>query len=273
MNRSIIVVAIVVGCGLSNFAWAGSLKNFESGVSGKTPPTSSSSLSSSSSASDSSDDVTASLIGTIFDIFFISNAASQSSSSLSDGSAMPGAAPVARNMYGASLGEVNRHLRESHSFALPNIRVDALYHYAMDGVQAMRFQGTGGFLLMGADVDFTRYYEGSDRLNNFATHGLFRIPLADGVFEVDVALGYRRIWGDTKHQGFDWGFPMYLNLGQYVQLNAAMFYTYIGKKPIQDYDFGMSLKYKLGGIRAGYRYVNASGTTLKGPEVGIFFQY
>ncbi len=270
MKRSVRILGIVLVCSITNVSFAGSLKNFESGVSGKSTTSAYSSSTSSSSSSSSSDSVTAGLLGTLFDLFFIGAA---SSSSSSGSSIMPGEAPARQNLYGTSLGEVNRHLRENHSFALPNIRVDALYHYAMDGVQAMRFQGTGGFLLVGADVDYTRYYEGSDRLNNFATHGLFRIPFADGVFETDIALGYRRISGDTHHQGFDWGFPLYLNLGQYVQLSAAMFYTYIGKTPIQDYDVGMSLKYKLGGIRAGYRYVNASGSTLKGPEVGIFFQY
>lgn len=272
MKRLFWFVVIIVGCNLPHVSWAGSLKDFESGVSGKSPPATSSSSTYYNSSSDS-DSATASLIGTIFDLFFTTTAVSQSSSSYNSGGPMPGSAPVRRNLYGASLGEVNRHLREDHSFALPNVRVDTLYHYAMDGVQAMRFQGTGGFLLVGADFDFTRYYQGSDRLNNFATHGLFRIPLADGLFEADVALGYRRIWGGSKHQGFDWGFPLYLNLGQYVQLSTSMFFTYIGKTPIQDYDFGMSAKYKMGGIRAGYRYVDASGATLKGPEVGVFFQY
>lgn len=260
-----IVVALLL---LPSVVMAGNLKNFESGVSQtkSTSPSSSSSSSSSNRASSSDSDSPAiSLLGVILDLAFISSTSRQQSPET--------ARPIRGNIQGSSLREINQNLRRAHSFAMPNLRVDGLYHYAMDGVQAMHLRGEAGFLMLGADVDFSRYYENSDRLNNLATHGLIRFPLGSDFFELDLALGYRRIWGDQVHQGFDFGLPFYINIGQYVQLNLNSYFTYIGKRPVQDYNIGASFKYKLGGIHAGYRSVDASGNTLHGPEVGLFFQW
>lgn len=177
------------------------------------------------------------------------------------------------NLYGSTLKEVNSNLRKGHSFALPNIRLDGFYDYVVDDVQAFHLHGEGGFLLAGIDVDYTRYYEQADRLNNFAAHGLLRLPLAGEFYELDVALGYRRIWGDLTHQGFDFGFPMYLNFGQYFQIYAKWFGTVINGRIVSDTSAGVAFKYRLGGIQAGYRNVDIRGSTLYGPEVGVFFQW
>lgn len=264
----LVVIAIV------SVPWrvhAGKLNDFESSLSNK--PSSSStttSSSSSNSSSSSSADATSSLLDTIFTLMFVGSVAPAQPTF---GDPFASTAQSRGNLYGSTLKEVNSNLRKGHSFALPNVRLDGFYDYVVDDVQAFHLHGEGGFLLAGVDIDFTRYYEQADRLNNLAAHGLLRLPLAGEFYELDVALGYRRIWGDLVHQGFDFGFPMYLNFGPYFQIYAKWFGTVINGGIVSDTSAGVAFKYKLGGIQAGYRNVDIRGSTLYGPEVGVFFQW
>jgi hypothetical protein len=179
------------------------------------------------------------------------------------------------NLQGATIQEVNANLRKGYSFALPNIRLDGNYFYDPDGVHAFRVKGEGGYLMIAVDVDYTRFYEGKDRLNNLATHGLIRIPLSTEFAQMDVALGYRRLWGSQVHQGFDLGVPFYLNFGRWVQMDLKYYVTILGSQsPLQEIDAGIAGKYKWIGARVGYRHIKASGVSaLRGPEAGLFFQW
>lgn len=265
--RNVALVLVILA--MSSTAIAGKLSNFESTL-GKKSSTSSTSSSSSNSSSPTASEVTSSLIDTIFTLIFVG---STTGASPTGGDPFTSESNPRGNLYGSSLKEVNSNLRNGHSFALPNIRLDGFYNYVVSDVQAFHIHGEGGFLLAGVDVDYTRYYEQNDRLNNFATHGLIRLPLLGEFYELDVALGYRRIWGASVHQGFDFGFPMYMNFGQYFQIYGKWFGTVINGRIVSDTSAGVAFKYKLGGIQAGYRNVDIQGSTLYGPEAGIFFQW
>jgi hypothetical protein len=267
------IVTIVVMMAVSPALEAGKLKSFEQA------PNSSSSKSSSGSSSSSSSDVDAALGLLDFFFFLFSQPSVQSTpsqSAIGDAGVAQSEPPEkSGNMHGATQGEVNQNLRKGYSFALPNVRVDGIYFYDPDGINAFRFKGEGGFLLLGADVDYTRFYEGADRLNNMATHALIRLPLARELMQMDIALGYRRIWGTQVHQGFDLGFPFYINFGRWAQMDFKYYVTLLGdKRPIQEVDVGLAGKYKWVGARAGYRYIKTKGAdAIQGPEVGLFFQW
>lgn len=262
---------IILSMAISSTVIAGKLSDFESSLDNKSSSSSSNSSSNTTSSSSSTTSaVTSSLIDTIFTLIFVG---SSTSSSSTVGDPFAKESDARGNLYGNSLKEVNRNLRKGHSFALPNIRLDGFYDYVVSDVQAFHLHGEGGFLMAAVDVDYTRYYEQNDRLNNFATHGLIRLPLAGEFYELDVALGYRRIWGSSVHQGFDFGFPMYLNFGPLFQIYGKWFGTIVNGRIVSDTSAGIAFKYKLGGIQAGYRNVDIQGSTLYGPEAGIFFQW
>jgi hypothetical protein len=268
--RYAILLAVMMLALAPALASAGKLNDFESSLSNKPTKSSTTTSSNSSSSSSSDSDATSSLLDVIFTLMFFSG---RTSSSSTQGDPFAPSTENRGNLYGSTLKEVNANLRKGHSFALPNIRLDGFYDYVVDDVQAFHLHGEGGYLLAGVDIDFTRYYEQADRLNNLAAHGLLRLPLAGELYELDVALGYRRIWGDLTHQGFDFGFPMYLNLGQYFQIYGKWFGTVINGRLVTDTSIGAAFKYRLGGIQAGYRNVDIRGSTLYGPEVGVFFQW
>lgn len=249
---------------VSRPAWAGKLDDFSDA------PSQDSSTSTSSDSS-SSDDILASAI---IDLFFASLFAQSTVAASGDplGSLQ---ANTRGNLQGQTLKEVHHNLRHNYSFALPTFRLDGIYFYDADGIHAFRVKGEGGYLMIAADVDYTRFYEGSSRLNNFATHGLFRIPLQTEFAQLDVALGYRRIWGTQVHQGFDLGIPFYLNFSRWVQMDLRYYVTFLGDKlPIQEFDAGIAGKYKWIGARAGYRYLKVKGASpIQGPELGLFVQW
>ncbi len=247
---------------------AGKLKDID------TAEPSSSSPSSSPSSSSGGNSATDILAGTIIDAFFGALFSQRTVSPSAAGDPMATTQENRGNLQGATIGEVNRNLRNGYSFALPNIRLDGAYFYDPDGVHAFRVKGEGGYLMIAADLDYTRFYEGKDRLNNLATHGLVRIPLSSEFAQLDVALGYRRIWGSRVHQGFDLGIPFYLNLGRWVQMDLRYYVTFLGGDPMQEVDVGVSGKYKWIGARAGYRYIKSKGASaLRGPEAGLFVQW
>ncbi|PIR21118.1 MAG: hypothetical protein COV45_03035 [Deltaproteobacteria bacterium CG11_big_fil_rev_8_21_14_0_20_47_16] len=254
------LVALLLFCIFVSTAHAGKLKDFEDAADNN-----SSSNSSSSSSSDNDDTLASTIIDVFFGALFAQNAASSGNPDQGERG----------NLQGTTIQEVNHNLRQNYSFALPNIRLDSMYFYDPDGVHAFRVKGEAGYLMIAADADYTRFYEGSDRLNDFATHGLLRIPLLTEFFQLDVALGYRRIWGTQVHQGFDFGLPFYINIGRWVQLDTRYYVTFLGDKlPLQEVDAGIAGKFRWIGARAGYRYIKVKGASpIQGPEVGLFVQW
>lgn len=249
---------------------AGKLKKVEGALS--SPPASSSKSSSSSSSSSSSGD---SWVADIVMALF-SNAFNQMTVRQSSGdSLVPSPVPPSANVRPTNIPQINSYLRSTHSFALPNFRFDGAYQYAFDSVDGMHFRGEAGYLAFGVDVDYTRYYERgtNDNLNILSTHAMLRLPLGHEYLEMDIALGYRRIWEQQVHEGFDFGVPVYLNISQHFQFDFKPYFTRINKRPLMDLDGGVAYKYKWGGVRAGYRYINIDSETLHGPEVGVFFQW
>lgn len=268
MRLGLVLILLLV-CVWCPTAIAGKIKSLE-----EAPARSSSSDSTSSSTSSgATDDLLAS---TIIDVFFGALFAQQAVSQSQSLDAPGGAVMNSRgNLQGATTKEVNHNLRQGYSYALPNLRFDSMYFYDPDGVHAFRVKAEAGYLMIAADVDYTRFFEGADRLNDLATHALLRIPLATEFAQLDVALGYRRVWGSQIHQGFDLGIPFYINFGRWVQLDARYYITFLGNKlPLQELDVGVAGKYKWLGARAGYRYIKVKGTSpIQGPEVGLFIQW
>ncbi|PIU58148.1 MAG: hypothetical protein COS89_01875 [Deltaproteobacteria bacterium CG07_land_8_20_14_0_80_38_7] len=62
---------------------------------------------------------------------------------------------------------------------------------------------------------------------------------------------------------------------QNLIFDSKFFYTTFGtSKQMFDWDIAMSYKYKLIGVRGGYRIIwSNKNKTLHGPEIGVFVQW
>lgn len=173
-----------------------------------------------------------------------------------------------------NLKEAYKYLKENEIPALPTFKLEGNYQYLVGDMQSFSGRAEVGYLMFGLDGEYKRFYEESphDNLNMANFHFLVRGLLAE-IFQVNLALGEKFIWGDTRHQGFEIGLPFYLIFGKHFIWDVKPYMAFVGGKDIYDVSSGLNLKYKFAGFRAGYRGIWVNHQSLHGPEVGLFIQF
>lgn len=167
-----------------------------------------------------------------------------------------------------------KYLKKNDVPALPTFRLEGMYQYLAGQDHAASGRLEVGYLMVGAEGEYKRFWEKSpdDQLNVMSGHVLLR-SLFSEVFQINLALGEKIIWGDTRHDGFEIGFPFYMIFGKHVMFDVRPYLAFIGGHDVYDISSGISYKHKLLGVRAGYRAMNVDNYTLHGPEAGIFMQW
>lgn len=169
---------------------------------------------------------------------------------------------------------LNKELREEWSPALPIVRVEPAYQYVIGNVQGFSGKLEAGYLIVGADGEFTRYFEKSPKtsLNMINAHFLLRTIFTKH-FGTNLALGYKRLTGLSSHQGFEFGLPLYLIITNNFIVDVLPYMAVVKGKDVYDLGGGLSFKYKFFGVRAGYRALFVDDQRIHGPRIGVFFQY
>jgi hypothetical protein len=172
------------------------------------------------------------------------------------------------------LGYVYRHLKEKESPALPTFRLEGGYQYLAGNDHAASGRMEVGYLMIGAEVEYRRFWESApqDELNLASGHILLRALFSE-VFQINLALGEKVIWGDARHDGFEAGFPFYIVFGKHFLWDVRPYLAFIGGHDVYDFSTGVSYKHKKFGARGGYRALSVEDETLHGPEVGLFLQW
>lgn len=172
------------------------------------------------------------------------------------------------------LGYVYKYLKKNEIPALPTFRFEGGYQYLAGNDQAVSGRLEVGYLMVGAEGEYKRFWERSpdDHLNVASGHIMVRSLFSD-IFQINLALGEKVIWGDARHDGFEIGFPFYIIFGKHYLFDVRPYLAFIGGNELYDFSSGISYKYKLLGLRAGYRSMGVDNFTLHGPEVGLFVQW
>ncbi len=165
-------------------------------------------------------------------------------------------------------------LKANESPALPTFRLEGAYQYLTDKLNGVSGRVEAGYLMLGADVNYTQYFENDPKhdLKILGGHFLLRTLFADFI-GINLALGAKQIWGQRRHTGFEFGLPIYLFFGKHFIVDAQPYYAIIRGKNVYDVQGGVSYKYKWFGVRAAYRAINTEGQTLHGPRAGLFVQW
>ena len=177
-------------------------------------------------------------------------------------------------MQQGSAADLYRNLKEKESPALPTIRIEPAYQYVAGGVHGFSGKVEAGYLMFGVDGEYLHYIERGPNANMkfIQGHFLLRTQFAD-IIGTNLALGVKSLWGDRRHTGFEFGIPFYVFITRNFILDVLPYWATIRGRDVYDIGGGLSYKYKLFGIRAGYRAISVSGETLHGPRVGLFFQW
>ena len=177
-------------------------------------------------------------------------------------------------MHDGSSQELYRRLKETESPALPTIRIEPAYQYVAGGVHGFSGKMEAGYLMFGVDGEYLHYFERDPNANMkfIQGHFLLRTQFAS-IIGTNLALGVKSLWGQRRHTGFEFGIPFYIFITKNFILDILPYWAAIRGRDVYDIGGGLSFKYKLFGIRAGYRAISVSGETLHGPRVGLFFQW
>lgn len=170
--------------------------------------------------------------------------------------------------------QLYRDLKSEWSPALPTIRVEPSYQYLIGGMHGLSGKAEAGFLILGVDGEYIRYFEKSPKqsLDIWDAHFLLR-TIFTRHFGINLALGVKAVRGGQTRTGFDFGIPFYINITNNFIFDIQPFLATVSGKNIYDLGAGLAFKYKLIGIRAGYRAMFVGDERLHGPRVGIFLQY
>jgi hypothetical protein len=170
-------------------------------------------------------------------------------------------------------GELYRELKESRSAALPTIRIEPSYQYLVDNIHGAIGKVEFGYLSFGADAEYIRYFESdAPDMTILSGHFLLRTLFAR-VIGVNLALGAKSIWVNSKSTGFDFGFPFYLYLTRYMTIDVQPAIAFINNTRVYDMAAGVSFHHRFIGARVAYRGIYTGGQTLQGPQVGVFLQW
>lgn len=167
-----------------------------------------------------------------------------------------------------------RTLKQEWHPALPTIRVEGAYQSLGSDTNAYNLNLTAGYMGLGVDCDFLHAFEKTPgtQMKFISPHALLRAAPTKW-WQIDLALGAKVIRGSRTHSGFEAGLPMYFYIGKHAIIDVKPYYARVGAGDIVDLALGVSGKWKMLGARAGYRWIDVSGTAMHGPMGGVFAQW
>jgi hypothetical protein len=170
--------------------------------------------------------------------------------------------------------EMMQELKTQESPALPAIRFEPGYQYVWDNVHGFAGSLEAGYLMFGADGEFLYYWEkaANDNMKIISGHFLLR-TLFVNILQTNLAMGVKTYWGNDHHTGFDIGVPFYVFFTKHLIWDIKPFITVMSGRDVYDLSSGLSYKYKLFGVRGAYRVISVKGSTLHGPQIGVFIQW
>lgn len=175
---------------------------------------------------------------------------------------------------GDNMQELYRELKDTWSPALPTIRVEPSYQYLAGNLHGFSGKAEAGYLIAAVDGEYLRYWEKNpdDDFTIASAHLQLRTLFADFI-GTNLAIGAKSLWGERRHTGFEFGMPFYVFIGKHFIVDAQPFLAIVRGRDVYDIGGGASFKYKLFGVRAGYRMLKVGSQYLHGPRAGVFLQW
>lgn len=175
---------------------------------------------------------------------------------------------------GGDFSMLYSELKMTESAALPTFRLEPAYQYIAGKLNSFSGKVEAGYLMFGVDAEYQRIFEkgGAPDFQIVTGHFLLRTLLAR-VFGANLAIGARYQRGSSNHVGFELGLPLYIYISRHFIFDVQPYWAFVSGHDQYDLGAGLSFKYKMAGVRAGYRAMYAGSSTLHGPRIGLFLQF
>lgn len=171
--------------------------------------------------------------------------------------------------------ELYKELKSEWHPMMPTIRAEPAYQYVYKNMTGFSGKAEAGYLILGLDGEYTRYFEKSPKKDLTMINGHFLLrTMFTKHFGTNLALGVKNFRGLTSHTGFEFGLPFYIFINSSFYFDVLPYMAvFKNVKNVYDVGGGFSYKYKFIGVRAGYRALFVDSEKIHGPRIGLFIQY
>jgi hypothetical protein len=165
-------------------------------------------------------------------------------------------------------------LRELGEPIIPYFRLDAAQQDVDSNIEAKDFYGQVGYGALGADLRYTRFTEEQprDTLDVMWIHLLSRFSYYKHV-EFDIGAGMVQMKGNERHEGFSFTMAALVYQVEWLGVEVRPTFAEINRNRLTDTDVSLHLRYSVGAVKFGYRWLKSENLELKGPYAGVVVRF
>jgi hypothetical protein len=165
-------------------------------------------------------------------------------------------------------------LRELGDPVIPYFRVDTAYQDVSSDIEAKDFYGQLGYGALGVDLRYTEFTEEQpkDTLDLLWVHALARMSYYKHL-EIDMGVGMVQMKGNDRTEGFSFTMAALFYPMDWWGVELRPTFAELNDNTLTDLDLSLHLRYSVGGVKFGYRWLKSENLELKGPYAGVVLRF
>ena len=165
-------------------------------------------------------------------------------------------------------------MRELGDPVIPYVRVDAAYHDVSSDIEAEDFYAQLGHGALGVDLRYTQFTEEQprDTLDLLWVHALGRLSYYKHL-EIDIGAGMVQMKGNDRNEGFSFTMAALFYPMDWWGVELRPTFAELNSSTLTDIDVSLHLRYSVGGVKFGYRWLKSENLSLTGPYAGVVLRF
>lgn len=165
-------------------------------------------------------------------------------------------------------------LRELGDPVIPYVRLDAAYQDVSSDIEAEDFYGQLGYGPLGVDLRYTQFSEEQpkDTLDLLWVHALARMSYYKHL-EIDIGAGMVQMKGNDRTEGFSFTMAALFYPVDWLGMELRPTFAELNDNTLTDVDLSLHLRYSVGAVKFGYRWLKSENLELKGPYAGVVLRF
>jgi len=165
-------------------------------------------------------------------------------------------------------------MRELGDPVIPYVRLDAAYQDVSSDIEAQDFYAQLGHGALGVDLRFTQFTEEQprDTLDLLWAHVLGRLSYYKHL-EIDIGAGMVQMTGNDRTEGFSFTMAALFYPMDWWGVELRPTFAELNSSTLTDIDVSLHLRYSVGGVKFGYRWLKSENLELTGPYAGVVLRF
>jgi len=165
-------------------------------------------------------------------------------------------------------------MRELGDPVIPYVRLDAAYQDVSSDIEAEDFYAQLGHGALGVDLRYTQFTEEQpkDTLDLLWVHALARLSYYKHL-EIDIGAGMVQMKGNDRNEGFSFTMAALYYPMEWWGVELRPTFAELNSSTLTDLDVSLHLRYSVGGVKFGYRWLKSENLELTGPYAGVVLRF